>query len=80
MNVTVFTKAQCGQCIWTKKRFEKLGVRFDEVRVDQAPEWVDRLRAAGYETAPVVLVGDEDIWGGYSSDSIDEWARELVAA
>jgi hypothetical protein len=31
-------------------------------------------------TAPVVLVGEDDVWEGYSSDSINEWARDLVRA
>lgn len=73
MGVTVFTTAACGGCVATKSHLKRRGVEFEEIRIDQNPEWADRLRTAGYLTAPVVLVGDEDVWGGFSSDSLEEW-------
>lgn len=82
--ITVFSAPGCGQCVATKAHLKKRRLLFEEIRVDEA--WVDRLKIIELEKGrnlaglPVVLVGDEDVWSGYSSDSIDEWARELVAA
>lgn len=74
MGVTVFTTGPgCHLCLVTKKHLERRGVEFEEIRIDQHPEWADRLKAMGYETAPVVLVDEDDVWQGYSSDSLNEW-------
>lgn len=73
MTVTLFTTVPCYKCLVTKKHLQTRGVEFEEIRIDEAPEWGERLKAMGYETAPVVLVGDEDVWEGYSSESIEEW-------
>lgn len=81
VNVTVFSKRTgCGQCLITKTHLRNKGVEFEEIILDDHPDWVARLRAEGFLGAPVVLVGDEDVWGGYSGDSIDEWAKEFAAA
>jgi glutaredoxin len=58
---------------------KKRGIEFEEIRVDQDPAWATRLKELGHETAPVVLIGEDDVWAGYSSESINDWARWLVA-
>jgi glutaredoxin-like protein NrdH len=79
--VTIFTTGPgCHLCHVTKAHLKKRGVVFEEIRIDEQPEWADRLKTMGYMTAPVVLVGEDDVWEGYSSDSINEWARDLVRA
>lgn len=81
MGVTVFTTGPgCHLCFVTKKHLTKRGVEFEEYRIDQNPAMADRLKGMGYLTAPVVLVGEDDVWQGYSGDSIDELARDLAVA
>jgi len=75
--VTVFTKNSCPQCLVTKRHLQKRAVPFEEINIEEHPEWVDRLKALNFSAMPVVLVGDEDVWAGYSSDSVEEWALEL---
>lgn len=60
-------------CLVTKSHLKRRGVEFEEVRIDQDPDWADRLKEMGYLTAPVVLVGEDDVWEGFSSDSLEEW-------
>lgn len=76
--ITIFTGPGCGGCITTKAHFRKRGVPFDEIRLDQNPDWAERLKEHGFSSVPVVLVGDEDVWSGYSSDAVEEWA-EIMA-
>ncbi|MBB5167185.1 glutaredoxin domain-containing protein [Mycobacterium sp. AZCC_0083] len=73
MSVTVFTKNSCPQCLVTKRHLKDRGVEFETINVDEQTEWRDRLIEMGYMAMPVVLVEDEDVWSGYSSDSIEEW-------
>lgn len=75
-SVTVFsTGPGCHKCLVTKTHLRKRGIEFEEVRMDQNPDWIDKMKALGHETAPVVLVGDEDVWSDYSGESIDALAR-----
>lgn len=77
--VTVFTTGpSCHKCFTTKIHLKKRGVEFEEIRIDQDRFWLDTVMSHGFTTAPVVLVNDEDVWEGYSGESIDEWAKELV--
>lgn len=78
MSITVFSGPGCVKCLVTKKHLRKRGVEFEEIDVQESPEWVDRLKENGFLGLPVVLVNDEDVWEGYSSESIDEWALEVA--
>lgn len=81
MSVTVFTTGpSCHLCRVTKVHMKRRGIDFDEVRLDENPALAERVRELGFTTAPVVLVDDEDVWEGYSSESIDALAAELSLA
>jgi glutaredoxin len=57
---------------------KRRGIPFDEVRLDLNPELADKVRELGFVTAPVVLVDElDEVWEGYSSDSIDALAAEV---
>ena len=76
--VTVYTTGPaCFKCNATKNRLEKYGIPYEEVRVDQDREKAVWLRSLGFNQSPVVQIGDEDAWDGFSSTDIEEWARVL---
>lgn len=78
MSVTVFTTGPgCHLCLTTKIHMKRRGIEFEEVRLDQNPDLADKVRELGFITAPVVLVDDDDVWEGYSSDHIDALAAEV---
>jgi len=78
--VTVFTTGpSCQMCRVTKVHMAKRGIDFEEVRLDEHPGLAEKVRELGFTTVPVVLVDDEDVWGGYSSDRIDALAAEIAA-
>ncbi|APD18229.1 NrdH-like glutaredoxin [Mycobacterium phage Hammy] len=55
--LTVYTTGpQCHKCNLTKRQFDKAGVEYVEVRLDEAPEDVAAaFIAAGHSVAPVVV-------------------------
>jgi glutaredoxin-like protein NrdH len=67
--VTVFTLPNCMQCTMTKRAFEKAGVPFDVVDLATDAQAIDRVKALGYQSAPVVIDGDRH-WSGFRPDKI----------
>lgn len=74
--VTVWTTTNCPQCMSTKKMFDKLGVRYDELALEQHPDRLDEFKEAGHLTAPIVQV-DETTWSGFRFDRIQALAKRL---
>lgn len=68
--VTVFSKADCFPCRITKESLDKLGVSYDEVRVDENPEAMARIKELGYLQVPVVVTPEGDHWSGLQPDKI----------
>ena len=76
MLVTVYTTPNCMACNSTKRQFEKLGVRYDEVALDQHPDLVEDFRNAGLTQAPIVVV-DNQKWSGYRHEKIHALAMRI---
>lgn len=69
MSVVVFTKNGCQPCKATKRKFEKEGIAYSEINLDENPEAKDRIVKLGYSAAPIILAGDEH-WAGFQPDRI----------
>jgi Glutaredoxin-like protein NrdH len=76
--VTVYTKPACQQCNATYRALDKNGIAYTSVDITVDVEAGDRLRALGYQQAPVVTAGD-DHWTGFRPDKIEELAQSLSA-
>lgn len=74
--VTVWTTTNCAQCMSTKKQFDKLGIRYDELALEQHPERLAEFKEAGHLTAPIVQV-DETTWSGFRFEKIQALAKRL---
>ena len=75
--VRVLSLPACTQCLFTKKKFDALGVQYEEVDMSQHPEAAQEARALGYQAAPVVIT-ENDHWSGFRPDKIDELAARLA--
>lgn len=64
MNVTVFTTPSCVQCEMTKKVLTKDKVEFTVVDLSTDQEAMEKVKALGYASAPVVIAGDTH-WSGF---------------
>jgi glutaredoxin-like protein NrdH len=69
MNVTVYTKPACVQCIATYRALDKEGISFEKRDISKDPEARDYVMALGYLQAPVVVAGN-DHWSGFRPDRI----------
>lgn len=79
MSVTVFTTGPgCHLCHTTKIHMKSRGISFEEVRLDENPALADKVRELGFSTAPIVLIDEwDEVWEGYSADSIDALAVDV---
>lgn len=75
MEVKVYTKPNCMQCVMTKVRLSTLGIPFEEIDGTD-DETLDLLRSYGFASFPVVTVdGFDRSWCGFIPENIDELAE-----
>jgi glutaredoxin-like protein NrdH len=78
LHIAIYTKPQCQPCRATKKKFDQLGIPYEEVSAGDA---VDHLRSLGYTSAPVVEAdygeGVTTSWSGYRPDLIGQLCLTL---
>jgi glutaredoxin-like protein NrdH len=78
MQITVYTTSNCAQCMMTKKQFDKLGIRYDEIALEQHPELVERFKEIGLLSAPIVVT-DIKKWSGFRLEKIRSLANHLFS-
>lgn len=79
MNVIVYAKPGCPQCVQTKHEMDRLGIPYATVDLAADPAQRARLIEAGWRSAPVVET-DADAWSGYQPEKIRGLARAPLAA
>jgi len=67
----VFTKNNCSQCDATKRKLKDLNVEFDEINIEDNPEYLTKLKEMGFRSAPVVLT-PSGAWSGFNEAKINE--------
>ncbi|MFJ4107920.1 glutaredoxin domain-containing protein [Oerskovia enterophila] len=75
--VDLYSKAHCVQCTFQKKKLDLLGIPYVEHRIDQDPEALAVVQAAGFLQAPVVIAPGAFSWSGYSPDKSTALATHL---
>lgn len=73
MSVTVYTLPSCVQCEQTKKTLTKNGVPYEVVDLSENEEAYEMVKGLGYQSAPVVVAGDEH-WSGFRPDRLSSLA------
>lgn len=76
MKVTLFSTPNCIQCKQTAKQFEKRGIVFDTLNLENHPEILDQFKGLGYTSAPIVLAGNQS-WSGFRLSKIEELAQRF---
>lgn len=70
--IIIYTKANCVQCVATKRQFDKTGTPYSEVSLNQYPDLVEKFRQQGYTTAPIVEVetgATRQTWSGFNLEN-----------
>ena len=66
-HIQIFTRRWCLYCAAARRLFKKLGVDFEEIKLDGRPELRREVseRAGGWPTVPMIFIGPRFI-GGYA--------------
>ena len=78
MTTTIYTRPACVHCDATKKALTARGIGFETVDLSQDAAALERLRAQGFMSAPVVVTED-DAWSGFRPDKIMELTSKTEA-
>lgn len=76
MKVTLYTTPGCVACRQTAKTFERKGIVFDSLNLEQHPELADQFRSLGYTAAPIII-SDEMQWSGFRLNKIEELEKRI---
>lgn len=69
--VTVYTLPSCVQCDSTKRYLKKNLIEFQEVKLSEDAQAMEKIRNMGYTQAPVVEVGSSH-WSGFRMDELQK--------
>ena len=69
MLVTVWTLPNCVQCNMTKKEFDRRGIRYEEMNLENHPEAAQAFIQSGLTAAPIIVT-DTKKWSGFRFDKI----------
>ncbi|TLQ10112.1 redoxin NrdH [Lactococcus cremoris] len=56
--VTVYSKNNCMQCKMVKKWLSEHEIAFNEINIDEQPEFVEKIIEMGFRAAPVITKDD----------------------
>lgn len=72
--IIVYTKNNCIQCKMTKSFLSENGVTFEERNINANPEYIDALKAKGFQAVPVVQFSEEKAVAGFRPDLLKKLA------
>jgi glutaredoxin-like protein NrdH len=76
--ITLYSRPDCQPCKRIKAWWNRKGVEFTEINVEESPDDLAAIKALGYERVPVTIVstGDPEIdlhWGGLHVDNMTKY-------
>ncbi|HFH9837415.1 TPA: glutaredoxin-like protein NrdH [Streptococcus suis] len=61
--VTVYSKHDCVQCKMTKRFLDQHNVAYQEINLDEQPEFIEHVKGLGFSSAPVIETETESFSG-----------------
>ena len=77
MHSKVWSTDNCSQCMMTKRQFDKLGITYEALRLEDHPDKLEEFKTKGLLQAPIVET-DIKIWSGFRIDKIKSLASYLL--
>lgn len=68
--VTVYSKNNCMQCEYTKKKLIDLGLPFIEINIEEQEGALDEVKAMGFQSMPVVVIEGEEPFYGFRPERL----------
>lgn len=72
MEVVVYSKSGCPQCIFTKKFLEAEKIDYIEKRVDLNASYLEQVLALGCQSLPLIIIDNEDVFTGYRPERLQK--------
>lgn len=63
MSIIVYSKNNCAQCNMLKKQLNAKEIPFEEINLDEQPEYINTVKEMGFNAAPVLVHGDFSFYG-----------------
>jgi glutaredoxin-like protein NrdH len=77
--VILYTTPNCMACRSVARTFEKKGVIFDTINLEQHPELVEQFKEVGLTSAPIVQT-EGLTFSGYRPAKIEQLARKVLGS
>lgn len=77
-SLVVYSKPNCGPCMATYRALDAKGIPYRVVDLSQDDAALEYVKDLGYAQSPVVVVDDDDHWGGFRPDHIDRIAAHMA--
>lgn len=69
--VTIYSKAGCGECVFTKKYLEQNGVDYQEFNLTQEPQYLQTVTDLGFSSLPVVVIEGQEAFSGFQPQRLE---------
>lgn len=69
MDITVYSKPSCVQCVATYRELERKGIAYSVVDLTEDDQALSQVESMGYRQVPVIVAGDQH-WAGFRPDKI----------
>jgi len=70
MDLTVYSKNGCAECVFTKKFLDSKNIEFTEKNIDKNEMYLEEVKNLGYNSLPVVEVNNEETFSGYNPNKL----------
>ena len=71
MEVSLYTKNNCGMCKNTKRYLQMIGVPFVEKNIEENEVYMDEARETGFTALPIVKTAEE-VFSGHQPTKLEE--------
>ena len=62
--VTVYSKNNCVQCKMTKRFLDSNNIAYQEINLDEQPEFIEQVKELGFNAAPIIQTPTE-VFSGF---------------
>jgi glutaredoxin-like protein NrdH len=69
VSIKIYSSRSCTQCAMTKRLYDRDGVGYETVMIDNNEIAQARLKAAGHQQLPVVVT-DTETWTGFQPERV----------
>ena len=71
--VTVYSKHNCVQCKMTKRFLDSNNITYQEINLDEQPEYIEHVKDLGFNAAPVIETPTE-VFSGFQPGKLKQLA------